>query len=123
MDSMWKFFRGDVLKIRDLEKAFQGAEVVFHLAGMISITPKKRNLMYKVNVEGTRNMARVYRKLRIKRLVHMSSVHTPREVKPGPIINENVAFDPENVRGHYARSKALGSLAVLEEVKKVWMQS
>ena len=113
-----EIFRGDVLKIQDLEKAFQGAEIVFHLAGVISITPKKRNLMYKVNVEGARNVARVCRKLGIKRLVHMSSVHALREVKPGSIINENVPFDPENVRGHYARSKALGSLAVLEEVKK-----
>ncbi|MCD6463522.1 MAG: SDR family oxidoreductase [Thermotogae bacterium] len=113
-----EIFRGDVLDIQDLEKAFQGAKVVFHLAGVISITSKKRNLMYKVNVEGARNVAKVCRKLGIKRLVHTSSVHALREVKPGSIIDENVPFDPENVRGHYARSKALGSLAVLEEVKK-----
>ncbi|MFQ5406132.1 MAG: NAD-dependent epimerase/dehydratase family protein [Candidatus Micrarchaeia archaeon] len=50
-------FEGDVLNLQDLEKAMQGVDAVFHLAGQT--TPKKAQENpqedFKINVQGTKN--------------------------------------------------------------------
>ena len=47
---------GDVLQIDSLIQAFKQSDVVYHLAGIVSILPGKRKLLYQVNVGGTRNV-------------------------------------------------------------------
>ncbi len=41
---------GDVRKIDSLIKAVAGSDVVYHLAGIISILPGKNELLYQVNI-------------------------------------------------------------------------
>ena len=49
---------GNVLDAELLGKVIEKDDVVFHLAGIIDISSNKKNLMYKVNVEGTKNIAK-----------------------------------------------------------------
>ena len=47
---------GDVRDLKSLEDAFRGNQIVFHLAGIVDIGSMKKNLIYDVNVNGTKNV-------------------------------------------------------------------
>lgn len=112
-----EIIKGDVRNIDSLVNAFQGAETVYHLAGIISIMPDKDGLLYQVNVEGTRNVVNACLKTGVKRLVYTSSVHALREPPKGITIDENCGFEPQYSRGGYDETKALASLEVLKGVE------
>jgi dihydroflavonol-4-reductase len=65
--------KGDLDDAGVLEQAFDGADVVFHVAAMVSILPNVTPAMVRANVDGTRNVLNAVRKARVKRLVHTSS--------------------------------------------------
>ncbi len=109
---------GDVLDYASLLRAMQGVEMVYHLAGIISIMPGRDELVRKVNVEGTRNVLRAVREAGVRRLVHTSSIHAIREAPGDGLMCEELPFDPLSCRGEYDRSKAEASLAVLEAVQE-----
>lgn len=72
---------GDVQDIESLKKAFEGEEIVFHLAGLIDIGNGNKKLMYNVNVEGSKNVVQACKMTGVKRLVYTSSVHAIPEKK------------------------------------------
>ena len=109
---------GDVRQIDSLIQAFEGGDVVYHLAGIISILPGKSELLYQVNVEGTRNVVEACLKTKVRRLVYTSSIHAVKEPPHGIVIDETFPFDPDNVLGDYAKSKAQATLEVLNGVKQ-----
>ena len=57
-----------------LRKLFKGADIVFHLAAVISIDGQKDKLL-QVNYEGTKNLINIIRENGVKRLIHFSSIH------------------------------------------------
>ncbi len=109
-----EIFEGDVLEPTSLEKAMKGVNLVYHLAGMISILPGQFELMRRVNVDGTRNILAACKKMGVKRMVYTSSIHALRRIPDGKMIDEKVDFDPDNRMGDYDRTKAEASLAVLK---------
>ncbi|MDD5014926.1 MAG: NAD-dependent epimerase/dehydratase family protein [Atribacterota bacterium] len=109
---------GNVCAPDSLRKAFEGAEIVYHCAGIISILPGQQKQLYQVNVIGTRNVVNMCLETKVKRLVYTSSIHALSEPEPGIAFNESRQFDPENVLGEYSRSKALGTLEVIKGIKK-----
>ena len=62
-----KFAYGDVRNIESLERAFNGAEIVFHLAGIIDIGNGNKKTMYEVNVEGSKNVVKACKKMNVRR--------------------------------------------------------
>ena len=58
-----------------LRAAFEGAEVVYHLAAAISIYGDSDRMLSRVNVDGTRNVVKAVMACGVKRLVHFSSIH------------------------------------------------
>ena len=108
---------GNVLDPVSLERAMRGVDIVYHLAGIISILPDKNDLMWQVNVEGTRNVLAAAKNEGVKRLVHTASIHALSRNWIG-MINEDVPFDPDATAGGYDRTKAAASLLVLEAVKE-----
>jgi dihydroflavonol-4-reductase len=109
---------GDVTDLQSLEKAFAGAETVFHLAGIVTIMPRMRKVLEQVNVNGMRNVISACRTTGVRRLVYTSSIHAIAEPPHGTVIDESCKFDPDHVLGDYAWSKALATLILLDEVKK-----
>jgi len=109
---------GDVVNIDSLMQAFKGSDVVYHLAGVISILPGKKELLHQVNVVGTRNVAEACLKTDVRRLVYTSSIHAVREPPHGTVIDETCPYDPENVLGDYAKCKAQATLEVLKGVER-----
>ena len=68
------WIEGDVNDIPSLEEAMKGCEYVYHCAATISLSNSERELMYKVNVEGTANMVNIAIHHKVKKFVHISSV-------------------------------------------------
>lgn len=107
----------DVLDYQSLLKAFENVDVVFHLAGIISILPGKDHMLQAVNVIGTRNVIQAARSSGVRRLVYTSSIHALKRVPDGVLIDETVPFDTEHAISSYDSSKASASLDVLNTVR------
>ena len=109
---------GDVTDPRSLEAAFEGSDLVYHLAGIVTIMPGMTEVLEQVNVGGVRNVAAACRAIGIRRMVYTSSIHAVAEPPHGTVIDESQPFDPDRVLGDYARSKARATLLLLEEIQK-----
>ena len=110
--------RGDVREPESLKPFFANPEqyelAVIHTAGIVSITSKYQQKVYDVNVTGTKHILSLCKEHRVKKLVHVSSVHAIPEKSGGQQLAEVSRFDPEEVRGLYAKTKAEASQLVLD---------
>jgi dihydroflavonol-4-reductase len=109
----------DIRNPAQVDEALRGATMVFHLAGMISISPGMTRTLYRINVNGTRNVIQACRKNRVQRLVYASSTDAlvPGMSDRSDILDEQSGLDPSRVMGGYARSKARATLKVLEAAR------
>jgi dihydroflavonol-4-reductase len=112
-----EIIEADVLDYQALLQAFKHIDVVYHLAGIISILPGKDHMLQAVNVIGTRNVIQAARSSRVRRLVYTSSIHALKRVPDGILIDESVPFDIEHALSSYDSSKASASLDVLNAVQ------
>ncbi len=113
---------GDIRRINDLRKAFEGVDTVYHLAALISIFPGLNPDLEEVNYIGTKNVATVCTEQKIK-LVYTSSVHAIADVPHGNPITEDVPIDPILAIGQYGKTKAKATLAVLDLVQNHGLQA
>lgn len=109
---------GDILDPMSVEKAMRGVKTVYHLAGMISIMPGEYDKMYRINVEGTRNIIAACRRKHVRKMVYTSSIHALRHLPEGNVVDECVGFDTADHMGDYDRTKAEASLAVLRAAQE-----
>lgn len=100
---------GDITKPYTLKEFFCHAEgkqtVVIHCAGLVSIASNEEQL-WKVNVDGTRNIVDLCKKYGARRLVYVSSVHAIPEAGEGMVIKEPERCSASLVVGDYGKSKA-----------------
>lgn len=108
----------DVLDYQSLLKAFDHINVVYHLAGIISILPGKEQMVHVVNVIGTRNVIQAAQSSGVRRLVYTSSIHALQRVPHGIMIDESIPFDIEHAISSYDSSKASASLEILNAVSR-----
>jgi dihydroflavonol-4-reductase len=109
---------GDVLDPTSLEPAMRDVDTIYHLAGIISIMPGRNPFVWRVNVEGTRNVLEAARQANIRRLIYTSSIHAIARAPHGVTMDESLGFDQDNPYGEYDRSKAAASLAVQNAAAK-----
>ena len=107
-------FEGDLTDSTSLQRATQGCEGLFHVAADYRLGARDPMQLYRVNVEGTRNVLNAAQRSGVRRIVYTSSVATigiPADGTPG---DEQSATSLENMIGHYKRSKYLAEEAVRE---------
>ncbi len=104
---------GDILDYPSLLTAMTGCEVVFHVAGRNAMCLRDPTELFRVNVDGTRNVLRAAAAAGVGRLVYTSSAVTLGEAA-GTVGDEGSAH-----RGwflsHYERSKYQAERVLLEE--------
>lgn len=105
---------GDVCDSESLEKAFEGAEVVYHVAGIVDISGTKDKQVWEVNVEGTKKVVAACKKMGVKTLIFVSSVDAVPASFGDDEITEPSRFDPDLLEGTYAKSKAASTQYVLD---------
>lgn len=105
---------GDLCNIDDLIKTFTGADIVFHVAGLVDISGKKTDKLWQVNFEGTKNVVEACKKCSVKKLVYVSSVDAIPVLSENEEIVEISHFDPDAVEGDYGKTKAAATQYVLD---------
>ncbi|MEN8184070.1 MAG: NAD-dependent epimerase/dehydratase family protein, partial [Myxococcota bacterium] len=93
----------------------EGAEVLYHLAGVISIDGERRGLVPAVNVEGAAHAAQAALEQGVRRMIHFCSIHAfcqepldePLDETRARVVRDAAAYD---------RSKAAGEARVREAI-------
>ena len=107
------WIRADVRDRVQLRRAFEGATVVYHLAGVISVAGGMGGQVESVNVHGTRAVAETALAVGVGRLVHCSSVHAfDLAAGVGQVIDESSPRATGHRLPAYDRSKARGEVEV-----------
>ena len=115
-----KWIKGDILDVFSLEEALKEIDFVIHAAGLVSFDPKDRDLLMKINREGTANVVNAcLNHSGIKKLVHISSVSCLSPSKPMPSeIDERQGFNPDRTSSDYAVSKYAAEMEVCRGVEE-----
>lgn len=108
---------GDVTDLDALLKAFEGVDVVYHLAGIIDINADQEDMIWSVNVGGTKNVVKACQEKGVRRLVYASSVDAFPPLPDNQVMTELDHFDVDILDGTYAKTKATATQFVLDEVK------
>jgi nucleoside-diphosphate-sugar epimerase len=112
-----EIIEGDILDIHALENALKGVQQVYHCAAMVSFAKKDRELMKKVNVQGTANIVNLCLEIPGIRLLHVSSVATL-EDKEGVLITEKSKWKNSKTVTFYAKTKYLAELEVYRGIEE-----
>ena len=109
---------GDVLEPDGLRDLFAGADEVYHLAAVISISGDRDGMVHRVNVDGAGNAARAAREAAVGRFVHCSSIHAFDLHRDAAVVDEASPRVPAGSARHaaYDRSKADGERRVREVI-------
>ncbi len=114
-------FVGDVCDPSSMEGFFAAPEgarvIVIHCAGIVSIASKYQQIVYDVNVQGTKNVVDLCVDNHVDKLVHVSSVHAIPELPSGQTISEISRFNPDDVIGLYAKTKSEATAYVLDAAR------
>lgn len=108
-------FTGDVRDPASLDAWVQGAELLFHLAAVISIVGPMDGLVHAVNVVGAGNVARAALKAGVRRMVHVCSVHA---FEQSPL-DQPLTEDRTRVQGPQACAYDLSKAEGEAEIRKV----
>jgi len=109
---------GNICDLTSLCDAFEGAEVVYHLAARISLSMGEWPMVESVNVAGTRNVVEACLRCGVRRLVHFSSIHALVQ-EPFDIPVDESRPLVESLRcPSYDRSKAAGEKEVLKGIER-----
>jgi len=108
---------GDLTDRPSLDRALIDCGGLFHVAADYRLGAPDPRELYRINVEGTRNILRAAHQAGVARMVYTSSVATiglPTDGSPG---DEETPVGLAAMIGHYKRSKYLAEQAVLEAAR------
>ena len=111
-----KIVLGDVLRKDRLAQLLDGAEFVFHTAGLVSFDNRLRKELMQVNVVGTANLLDEAIQAGVRRLVHTSSVAAIGIPASGGIADETDEYNRFEYNVAYSDSKHLGEVEVQNAV-------
>jgi dihydroflavonol-4-reductase len=109
---------GDLRDPASLARAVEGCSRVFHVAADYRLWVPDPQVMYAINVEGTRNLLAAAAAAGVERVVYTSTVGAlgnPGDGTPG---NEETPVSLGEMVGHYKRSKFLAEQVALDFARK-----
>jgi len=110
---------GDLRDAASLRRGMAGCELVFHVGALYSFWVRPRQLIYEVNVDGTRAVFEAARAAGVERVVYTSSVAALGLSQDGRPADETTPTRLDQVVGHYKKSKYLAEQVALECSKDV----
>jgi dihydroflavonol-4-reductase len=105
------------LNSSDLSTQMSGCQVLFHVAAQYSLWQSDRNLLYRSNVLGTRNILQCARQAGIERTVYTSSVAAI-GVKQDGVADETYQSPVEKLVGNYKKSKYYAEQEAVKAVQQ-----
>ncbi len=105
-------FKCDILDVVGLEEAMIGVEQVYHCAAVVTFNPKRKQQMFKINIEGTANVVNAALDAGVKKMVYVSSVAALGRIRENELINETMNWTEETSNSSYGQSKYLAEMQV-----------
>jgi nucleoside-diphosphate-sugar epimerase len=102
----------DILDTYGLEEVMQGVTQLYHCAAIVSFSPKNKDQLLKINVEGTANVVNVALDAGVKKMVHVSSIAALGRIRENQTVTEEMNWTEESSNSLYGKSKYLGELEV-----------
>jgi dihydroflavonol-4-reductase len=109
---------GDITDASTLSGAFDGAEEVYHCAGITYMGGRKNPLLQKINVDGTINVLDASRKAGVRRVVHVSSITAVGISGSNRKLDEESPWNFDIIDLEYARTKHAAEKIVTDQVRK-----
>lgn len=106
----------DLLAPEGLRTALADCDAIVHTAASYAFWTPDPQRLYRVNVEGTRNVLEAARAVGAQRVVHTSSTATLSPglgVEAGDVGDEEAVLDLRRFRGHYKMSKMMAEVVAL----------
>lgn len=107
-----EWVNADLNDVTALAEAFKQVKTVYHCAALVSFEAKDKDLLHKINVEGTANVVNAAINQGVEVLCYASSVAALGRVKPGAVINESAKWENSKYNSNYAISKYKAELEV-----------
>jgi len=104
--------RGDLTNETFLASVLAGADGFFHLAALYTQNPARREEMYHVNVDWTKQILRAAASAGCQRIVHVSTIGTIGQPAHG-LADETLDIDLSDHHSDYVKSKYWGEKAAL----------
>lgn len=105
---------GDVRDIASLDEALEGCNALFHVAAAYTFWASDPRYIYETNITGTENILSAARRKGIEKVIYTSSESTLKIPDDGTPGNEAELADPDELSGHYKRSKCLAERLALK---------
>src|SRR5580692_3860564 len=96
---------GDLAHPESFAPALVACDAVLHVAADYRLWIPDPQAMYRANVDGTRDLLRLAREAKVRRVVYTSSVATMHFRTDGIVVNEDTPVSLADMVGHYKRSK------------------
>src|SRR5579871_2124505 len=107
---------GDLARPESVASALSGCDALMHVAADYRLWIRDPETMYRINVDGTRDLLRLARNAGVRRVVYTSSVATMHFRTDGIVINEDTPVSLDDMVGHYKRSKFLAEQQAIAAV-------
>ncbi len=104
--------KGDILDVISLDEAMEDIQHVYHCAAIVSFNPKKKQELFKTNIEGTANVVNAALIAGVKKLCYVSSVAALGKNKKGLPVNETTKWSEETNDSNYSKSKYYAEVEV-----------
>lgn len=108
------YFEGDITVPASLVEALAGVDVVVHTASLVDWGVRRREVVLRVNVEGTRNVVAACRAAGARALVYTSSIDALFDGSDHVDVDETAPY-PGRWLDAYCESKALAEQLVISE--------
>lgn len=106
----------DILDVSAVNECVIGIEHLYHSAAMVSFTPHEKDLMWKVNVDGTGNLINASIATNVKRFCHVSSVASIGRDPNGEMSTENSPFEDAPHVSPYSHTKYHAELEIFRGI-------
>lgn len=102
----------DLLDVPSLSDSLHGIRTIYHTAGCVGFDDREKEMIHKINVEGTENLINVAIANNISEFLYISSISVLDQLPTENKIDENSKWDGEKDHSEYAISKKKGEMAV-----------
>lgn len=112
------FVTGDLLDPASLDRASEGIDAIYHVAAHTGIWPSRQEIVNRVNIEGTKNMLALAKRIGVKKMVYVGTANTfsfGTKKNPG---KENTPYIGHKYGLDYMDSKYQAHLHVMEAVEE-----
>ncbi len=103
-----EWVQGDIMDVETMVDHLQGIDRIYHCAAKVSFNPKHKDMMARVNIEGTANVVNAAIVSGVKKICHVSSVSALGKPDQTKFITEESSWLEKKNPSHYSISKYYG---------------